>query len=204
MRRIVYLFNDTRIRKMRSSRNGHWANVRRCRWRILQRRRLLGMLWRYWRRRHINNTMQWHINIITNQFFRRQGQWLYSGYNIQKRLQMPGKIKKGKTMKQNTLAILFAGAAITAPIPAISVTTSCTGIPVYTSCNAGYYLSGSLCEACAKGTYKSTSGTGACTACPSGSTTSGTGATSKSACCESATSGNSDGGSWTKAACCYT
>lgn len=92
-------------------------------------------------------------------------------------------------MKQNTLAILFAGAAITAPIPAISVTTSCTGIPVYTSCNAGYYLSGSLCEACAKGTYKSTSGTGA---------------TSKSACCESATSGNSDGGSWTKAACCYT
>ena len=53
--------------------------------------------------------------------------------------------------------------------------TYCDAGTVYTSCNAGYYLSGSTCIACAKGTYKSSSGTGtSCTTCPSSGGINGT------------------------------
>lgn len=53
--------------------------------------------------------------------------------------------------------------------------TYCEGSTVYTSCNAGYYLSSKTCKACAVGTYKSDSGTGtSCTACPSSGGVAGT------------------------------
>lgn len=54
-------------------------------------------------------------------------------------------------------------------------TTYCDAGTVYTSCNAGYYLSSSTCLACNKGTYKSNSGTAtSCTTCPSSGGIAGT------------------------------
>ncbi len=53
--------------------------------------------------------------------------------------------------------------------------TYCEGSTVYTSCNAGYYLSSSTCKPCAIGTYKSSSGTDtSCTTCPSSGGVAGT------------------------------
>lgn len=57
-------------------------------------------------------------------------------------------------------------------------TTYCNAEAVYTSCNAGYYLSGGDCVACAVGTYKSTAGTGTtCSQCAASDGVSGTTAT---------------------------
>ncbi|MDR0741773.1 MAG: hypothetical protein LBF28_03295 [Rickettsiales bacterium] len=41
----------------------------------------------------------------------------------------------------------------------------CTTSTAPTSCQAGYYLSGASCAACARNKFKSDTGTGACTSC---------------------------------------
>lgn len=49
-------------------------------------------------------------------------------------------------------------------------------------CAVGYFLSGTTCEVCAIGTYKSSTGPLACTSCPYGQTTPTTGSTSSTQC----------------------
>ncbi|MBQ8294238.1 MAG: hypothetical protein IJX89_02530 [Alphaproteobacteria bacterium] len=66
-------------------------------------------------------------------------------------------------------------------------TTYCNAKATYTSCNAGYYLSGGNCVACEKGTYKDSVGTdSSCSDCPSlggvAGTTSSAGTTSRTLC----------------------
>jgi len=53
--------------------------------------------------------------------------------------------------------------------------TACIVREVYTSCNAGYYMSGTTCKPGSVGTYKSVSGSQtSCSACPSSGGTAGT------------------------------
>ena len=70
-------------------------------------------------------------------------------------------------------------------IPQISNAACTADVKLYTSCNAGYFLSGNYCNACAAGTYKPSSGTGtSCTTCPPGKTVgkSATASTDKTDC----------------------
>lgn len=70
-------------------------------------------------------------------------------------------------------------------IPQSAMADCTANAKVYSSCFAGYYLSGTSCVACAKGTYKSSSGTDACSDCPDGNaaaTTASTGSTSATSC----------------------
>ncbi|MCM1294318.1 MAG: hypothetical protein NC311_02035 [Muribaculaceae bacterium] len=75
--------------------------------------------------------------------------------------------------------------------------TTCIIRSVFTSCNAGYYLSSQNCLACAAGTYKSTSGTA--TSCSSCSPWSGVYTTSAKTTQVSATSATAS----TAATSCY-
>ncbi|HNY24995.1 MAG TPA: hypothetical protein PKJ33_00390 [Alphaproteobacteria bacterium] len=50
---------------------------------------------------------------------------------------------------------------------ASAAVTYCIVDTVYTSCDAGYYLSGGVCSVCPTDTYKDTiSAAGSCTSCP--------------------------------------
>eukprot|EP00301_Raphidiophrys_heterophryoidea_P020533 c5198_g1_i1.p1 GENE.c5198_g1_i1~~c5198_g1_i1.p1 ORF type:complete len:459 (+),score=132.41 c5198_g1_i1:35-1378(+) len=67
-------------------------------------------------------------------------------------------------------------------------TWCCDNTAVCSDCPRGY--TGSTCTACAVGTYKTTTGSGACTSCPANSSTSATGSTSVTSCvCNSNYSG---------------
>ncbi|MDE5615856.1 MAG: hypothetical protein K2I81_03430 [Alphaproteobacteria bacterium] len=61
-------------------------------------------------------------------------------------------------------------------VPAIAaMQTTCLYRNVYTSCNAGYYLSGGLCSPCPVGTYKANASAATeCTQCPSSGGVTGT------------------------------
>ncbi|MCQ2571842.1 MAG: hypothetical protein MJ165_02475 [Alphaproteobacteria bacterium] len=50
------------------------------------------------------------------------------------------------------------------------------------ACDAGHYLSDTICTECAKGTYNSTVNAGFCNSCPAGFTTVSMGATSIKDC----------------------
>lgn len=61
---------------------------------------------------------------------------------------------------------LTAFASIFYSKTAVSAITSCYIDTVYTSCNAGFYLSGGTCLVCSTDTYKDTVGAETCTPCP--------------------------------------
>lgn len=83
--------------------------------------------------------------------------------------------------------------------------SKCWQSTTYTSCNAGYYKSGSSCNACQKGTYKSSAGTAtSCTSCTSPGTTASTGSTSSSDCyIPSGTTGSDSTGTYKYTSNCY-
>ena len=106
------------------------------------------------------------------------------------------------------LLIVFVASPSYAVIGSASIKTVCPGWHIYTTCNPGYYLSGSTCVPCAVGTFKSTTGTGACESCPSSGgiagTTASTGAKAKTECYLPSGTSFSDGtGSGTYTGNCY-
>ncbi len=107
---------------------------------------------------------------------------------------------------------LFAfiiGTTTTNALYAAAPKTTCVLYEVYTSCNAGYYLSSRSCKPCPVGTYKSASGTQtSCTTCPSSGgiagTTKSTGSTAITQCYLPAGSSSSDsGGKYEYTGDCY-
>jgi len=73
------------------------------------------------------------------------------------------------------LSAFIIGAITTNTAHAALAQTECIIREVYTSCNAGYYMSGTVCKPCPVGTYKSTSGTQtSCTTCPTSGGVAGT------------------------------